>query len=66
MKSKVSKTRFWMTLATVNVLAMGYPTNLVLRADTDLARLGAVFAFIAIVFLLFICDAIGVLIAYWL
>jgi hypothetical protein len=66
METKGHKTRFWMALATVNAVALGYPTNLVLQANSDYARIGAAFAFIAIVFLLFIGDAIGVLIAYWL
>ncbi len=66
MKNKGHKTRFWMILATLNVVAMGYPINLVLHADSDLARIAAVFIFIAIVFGLLISDAIGVLIAYCL
>ncbi len=66
METKGHKTRFWTVLATLNVLALGYPINLVLHADGDLARLGAAFAFIAVVFLVLISDAIGVLIAYYL
>jgi hypothetical protein len=66
MKNKRHKTRFWMILAILNVVAMGYPINLVLHADCDLARIAAVFIFIATVFGLLISDAIGVLIAYCL
>ncbi len=66
MESKGHKTHFWTALATVNAAALVYPTNLALHADNDYARIGAAFALIAIVFLLFIGDAIGVLIAYWL
>ncbi len=66
METKGHKTRFWMVLATLNVVALGYSINLVLQANSDLARVGAAFLCIAIVFLLLIGDAIGVLIAYWL
>ncbi len=66
METKGHKTRFWTALATVNAAALAYPTNLALHADNEYARIGTAFAFIAIVFLLFIADAIGVLIAYWL
>ncbi len=66
MESKGQKTRFWMVLAILNVAALSYPINLVLHADSDLARIVAVFIFVAIVFGLLISDAIGVLIAYCL
>ncbi len=66
MENKGHKTRFWMVLAALNVGALGYPLNLALHADSDLARIGAAFIFIAIVFGVLISDAIGVLIAYCL
>jgi hypothetical protein len=64
-KSKRPKTHFWLAFATINVVALGCASNLVLQANGDYARVAAALAYIGIVFLLLISDAVSVLIAYW-
>jgi hypothetical protein len=64
MRRKGPTTRFWMVLATLNVLAMVCPVSLFLRADSDDARLVATFVLIGVVFLLAITDTVSILVAY--
>jgi hypothetical protein len=59
MKSNKPHTQFWKVLATVNVLALVYPINLVHRAETADENLFAAFALIGVVFLLLTVDAVS-------
>jgi hypothetical protein len=65
MESKSPKTGFWVAFATINVVALGYASNLVLQANDEFARVAGALAYIGIVFLLVISDAVSVLMAYW-
>ena len=59
MKRNKPNTQFWRVLATVNVLALIYPINLVHRAETADENLFAAFALIGVVFLLITVDAVS-------
>jgi hypothetical protein len=60
MKRNKSGREFRMVLALVNVLALIYPINLLLRAKSVDENLFATFALIASVFLLALVDAISI------
>ena len=59
MKRNKPNTQFWRVLATINVLALIYPIDLVHRAETADENLFAAFALIGVVFLLLTVDAIS-------
>jgi hypothetical protein len=63
MKRNKPTTNFWATLATVNVLALMYPINLLHRADSADETLFAVFALIGSLFVLMVVDAVSIVIA---
>ena len=63
MKRNKSSREFWMVLALVNVLALIYPINLLLRARSVDENLFATFVLIASVFLLVLGDAISIVAA---
>jgi hypothetical protein len=59
MKRNKPNTQFWKVLATVNVLALIYPINLLHRAETADENLFAALALIGVVFLLLTVDAVS-------
>lgn len=63
MKNDNPSRQFWTVLASVNVLAMIYPINLLHHAETADDSLFAAFALIGFVFLLMVLDAVSVVIA---
>jgi len=63
MKRNKSNSQFWPALTTVNIVALAYPINLLLRANSVDENLFAAFALIGLVFLLMVVDAVSVLVA---
>ena len=55
--------QFWTVLATINVLALIYPVQLLHRAESGDERLLASLALMVVPFLLMVADAISVVIA---
>lgn len=66
MKSKTSKTRFWLILVALNILAVLYPIRLLLSGDDDATRLFAVLVLMGGFLLVAVADAVSVVFAYWL
>jgi len=64
MKRNESKRTFWLTLTTINVLALLYPTITLIRSDGGGGQFVAAFVVIGVFFLLALFDAIAVTIAY--
>ena len=65
MGTKTSKTRFWLILLTINILAFIYPVGLLLGSEDDAARLFAVVVLMGESIFLFVADAVSVVFAYW-
>ncbi len=65
MQKKISKSRFWLILLTVNILAFIYPIGLLLGSDDDGTRLMAVVVLMGGFIFLAVADAISVVFAYW-
>ncbi len=65
MTNKTPKTRFWVILVTVNILALIYPLNLLLGSNDDASRLLGVMVMMVGVLLLFIADSVSIVFAYW-
>lgn len=65
MQKKTSKTRFWLTLLTVNVLALIYPIGLLLNSEDDGARLFAVLLLMGSFIFMAVADTLSVVFAYW-
>ena len=63
MKKNKSRSQFWTMLGAVNFLAVLYPIRLLHLAEGPDDRLFAAFAFIGVVFLLLIVDAVLVVLA---
>jgi hypothetical protein len=63
MKRNKSNSQFWPVLTFVNIVALVYPINLLLRANSVDENLFAAFALIGLVFLLMVVDAVSVLVA---
>lgn len=64
MKRKQRTTEFWTVLAVVNVLALIYPFNLLLRANSVDESLFATLVLIVSAFLLVAVDAVSIVMAY--
>ena len=64
MKRKQRTTEFWTALALVNVLALIYPFNLLLRANSVDESLFATLVLIVSAFLLVAVDAVSIVMAY--
>ncbi len=65
MQKKTSKTRFWLTLLTVNILALIYPIGLLLSSEDDGARLFAVLLLMGSFIFMAVADTLSVVFAYW-
>jgi hypothetical protein len=65
MKKKTSKNRFWITLVTLNILALTYPVGLILRSDDDAARMFALLVLMVGFIFLAVADTLSILFAYW-
>ncbi len=63
MKRNKSTARFWVVLASVNVLALSYPVGLLHRADDVDTTLFAALALIGFVFALAVVDTISIVLA---
>jgi hypothetical protein len=63
MKRRAPNTQFLTALAAVNVLALLYPTSLLLHAKNAYENLLATVALIGFVFALAVVDAISILVA---
>jgi hypothetical protein len=63
MTGNKSHTEFWTVLAAVNALALLYLVNLLHRAGSSEESLLAFFAFVGIVFLLIVVDAVSAILA---
>jgi hypothetical protein len=61
MKNHKSNTQLWTILALVNALALIYPINLLIRADSGDENLFAAFALIGVLFLLLTIDAVSII-----
>ena len=60
MKRTKSKTTFWITLATVNILSLIYPVNLVHATKSVDQTFFAPFALIGVMFVLVVIDAVSI------
>ena len=65
MQKKRSKTRFWLILVILNLLAFAYPIGLLLTSEDDAARLFAVVVLMGASIFLFVGDAVSIVFAYW-
>ncbi len=65
MQKKRSKTRFWLILATINIIAFAYPVALLLNSDDDGARLFAFLVLMGGFIFLAVADAVSIVFAYW-
>jgi len=63
MKRNKSTTNFWPVLAAVNVLALTYPINLLIHAESTDEHLFAGFTLVGFVFLLAVIDAVSIVAA---
>ncbi len=63
MKKHKTNTELWTALAMVNALALIYPVNLVVRADSGDENLFAAFALIGVAFLLLTVDAVSIIVS---
>lgn len=62
MKRNKSTTEFWPVLAAVNILALTYPINLLIHAESTDEHLFAAFALVGFVFLLAVVDAVSIVV----
>lgn len=65
MKTKTSKTRFWLILVTVNILALLYPVRLLLGSDDNATWLFAFFLLMVDFILLVVIDTVSIVLDYW-
>ena len=65
MQKKSSKTRFWLILLTLNILAFTYPVGLLFTSEDDGTRLFAVIVLMGGFIFLAVADAVSVVFAYW-
>ncbi len=64
MEKKSSKTRFWLILVTLNILACVYPIGLLLGSDDDATRFFAVLVLMGGFILLAVADTLSIVFAY--
>jgi hypothetical protein len=62
MKRGRPRTPFWITLATINVMALIYPINLIRCAKSIDENFFAAFALIGVVFVLVVIDAVSIVV----
>jgi hypothetical protein len=62
-RNNKSNTQFWSVLTALNVVALIYPINLLLGANSADENLFAAFALIGLIFLLLVVDAVSILVA---
>ncbi len=62
MKKQKPNNQLWIALATVNVLALIYPINLLIHAESSDENLFAAFALIGVLFLLLTVDAVSIVV----
>ena len=62
-KTKASKDRFWMVLATLNILALLYPVGFLIRSHDDATRLFAVLVLMVGLLFLGVADTLSILFA---
>ena len=63
MKRNKSNSQFWPVLITVNIVALMYPINLLLRADSVDENFFATCVLVGSVFLLVVVDAVSIVAA---
>ena len=63
MKRNKSNSQFWPVLTTVNIVALMYPMNLLLRADSVDENFVATCVLVGSVFLLMVVDAVSIVAA---
>ena len=63
MRKRKRDPKWWLILALLNVLAMGYPAGLYFQADDDAARVTAALVLGGVVFVLAIADFLTIVIA---
>ncbi len=66
MKKGSPRTRFWLILVTLNIIAFAYPIVLLLRSEDDASRLFGVLVLMGAFLLVAVADAVSVVFAYWL
>lgn len=64
MKKGKSREDFWLVLGVVNLLAMVYPLNCFVRADSMENQIVALFALLGVVLLLAIVDTVSIVVTY--
>lgn len=64
MKKGKSREDFWLVLGVVNLLAMLYPMNCFLRADSMENKIVAVFVLLGVGLLLAIIDTVSIVVTY--
>ncbi len=64
MQKKSSKTRFWLILLTLNVLAVTYPVGLLFTSEDDGTRMFAVIVLMGGFIFLAVADAISVVFTF--
>ena len=64
MKRAKSREDFWLVLGLINLLAMLYPMNCFLRADSMEDQIVAVFVLLGLGLLLAIVDTVSIVVAY--
>lgn len=62
MKRPKSKPTFWITLATINILSVIYPINLIHAAKSLAENFVAALALIGVMFVLVVIDAISIVV----
>jgi len=65
MQKKSYKTRFWLILAIVNIVAFIYPIGLLLGSDDDATRLLAIVVLMGGFIFVAVADAVSIVFAYW-
>jgi len=63
MKKDKPKTQFWTVLAAVNVLAVTYPINLLIRAERADENLVAIVVLLGVIALLLVVDAVSIVVS---
>ena len=64
MRQRSQKIRFWIILATVNIVVMIYPVDLYVQAHDNDAQFSAAIVLLGVAFLLAITDTVSALLAY--
>lgn len=65
MQKKSSKTRFWLILVILNILAFIYPAGVLLGSEDDASRLFAIVVLMGGFIFVAVADAVSIVLAYW-